>query len=54
MKKTDKLKKEQPPQGRAPRQPKGVTVLTDQELEQVQGGRKAGEDPPSENFTFQK
>ena len=35
MKKTDKSKKEQKPQGGVPKQPKD---LTEQELEQVQGG----------------
>ena len=39
MKKTDKPKKEQRLRGRAPRQPKAVTELTDQDLEQVQGGQ---------------
>ena len=38
MKKTDKPKKEQKPQGRTPKQPKGVVELGDQALEQVQGG----------------
>ena len=38
MKKTDKPKKEQKPQGRVPKQSKSVTELTDQDLEQVQGG----------------
>ena len=38
MKKNDKAKREQKPQGRVPKVPKHVTELTDQELEQVQGG----------------
>ena len=39
MKKNDKPKQEQKP--RAPAKRKGVTNLTDQDLEQVQGGRDA-------------
>ena len=39
MKKNDKAKKEQKSQGRVPKQPKAVTQLTDQDLEQVQGGQ---------------
>lgn len=35
MKKTSQPKKERKPQGRVPKQPKSVTELTDQELEQV-------------------
>jgi bacteriocin-like protein len=38
MKKTDKPTQEQQPKGRAPKQSKGVTELTDQELDKVQGG----------------
>lgn len=38
MKQADKPKKVQPPQGCAPVKPKGVTELTKQDLEQVQGG----------------
>ena len=39
MKKNDKAKQEHKPRGRVPKQPKSVTELTDQDLEQVQGGR---------------
>ena len=38
MKKTDKPKKKQKLQGRTPKQRKGVTELTDQDLKGVQGG----------------
>ena len=39
MKKTNKPKKEQKSQGHAPKQPKSVAELTEQDLEQVQGGQ---------------
>ena len=42
MKKHEQPQKEQQPQNRAPKQPKGVTELTNQELEQVQGGCNGG------------
>ena len=38
MKKNENAKKDRKPQGRVPKQPKDVTVLTDQDLEQVPGG----------------
>ena len=38
MRKTNKAQQAQQPQGRVSKQPKGVTELTDQALEQVQGG----------------
>jgi bacteriocin-like protein len=38
MKKANKPGKEQKSQGRVPKQHRRVTELTDQELEQVQGG----------------
>jgi len=39
MKKNDKAKQEQKPQCRVLKKPKGVTELTEQDLEQVQGGQ---------------
>jgi len=39
MKKTDKTQKGKKPSERVPAKPKDVTELTDQDLEQVQGGR---------------
>ena len=54
MKKTNKARQEPKPQGRVPRQPKGMTELTDHDLEQVQGGRKAGGDPLTVKITFQQ
>ena len=39
MKKNDEAKKERKPKIRVPRQSKSVTELTDQDLEQVQGGQ---------------
>ena len=38
MKKPNKPKQEQQPQGMAPKQSRGVTELTDQELDKVHGG----------------
>jgi mersacidin/lichenicidin family type 2 lantibiotic len=38
MRKSEKPKKEPKPQSRVPKQPKGVTELTEHDLEQVQGG----------------
>ena len=38
MKKNGKAKQERNPPGRIPTQPKGVTELTDRDLERVQGG----------------
>jgi len=40
MKKTEQPKKEQKPQGRAPKQSKGMTELTEQDLQQAQGGQQ--------------
>jgi hypothetical protein len=50
MKKSDKPKKAQKSQGRVSRQPKAVTVLTDQDLEQVQGGQGLN----SPDYIYQK
>ncbi len=38
MKKTDKTQKGKKPSGRVPVTPKDVTELTDQDLQQIQGG----------------
>jgi len=45
MKKTDKPQQEQKPLGQVTKQPKGVTELTDQDLQQVQGGSSLGSNP---------
>lgn len=50
MKKTGKPKQEQTSQGRVPKQPKAVTELTDQDLEQVQGGYSL----TTPGYTYQK
>ena len=45
MQKPNKPKQEPNPQARAPAQPKGVTELTEQDLQQVQGGLGLGPKP---------